>query len=208
MKSGEMLSLKDRLKRAEKHLSEHDPVIGEIISRMGACTITPRENYFEALVRSIIGQQLSTKVAASIFEKFKGAVQHDIKPERVQQLTLDQLRDAGLSNQKASYVKNIAEAFLQDQEFFTNLKSLSNEEVLRELTKIKGVGLWTAQIFLIFSLCRLDVLPLGDAGFRRSVAMHYQLDKPADDQLLALASKWGPYSSVAVWYLWKSLDSL
>ena len=207
-KSKEGVSLSTALKEAEHYLLQNDPVLGEIISRMGPCTITPRENYFEALVRSIIGQQLSAKVAARIYIKFLISVEHSLSPEKVLLLTEEQLKASGISKQKASFIRNIAEAFISNKDFFTNLKELPDEEVLGELTKIKGIGLWTAQIFLIFSLNRLNVLPLGDAGFRRSVALHYKIDKPTNDQLVALSDKWGSYSSVAVWYLWRSLDSL
>lgn len=196
------------IRGAEQFLIENDSILGEVIRRIGPCSLSARENYFEALVRSIIGQQLSVKVAARIYERLLSSVQGNLSPENVRLLTEEQLKASGVSKQKGTYIKNIADAFLSNKDVFANLKTLPNEEVLEELTKIKGIGLWTAQIFLIFSLNRLDVLPLGDAGFRRSVALHYKIDKPTDKQILAISSKWGRYSSVAVWYLWKGLDTL
>lgn len=200
--------LRDRIKVAEDFLKKNDPVLGEIIHKIGPCTLGTRENYFEALVRSVIGQQLSVKVAVRIYERLLTAVGHDLSPEKVNLLSEEEFKGMGVSKQKGAYIKNIAEAFKSRSALFANLKNLPDEEVLRELTKIKGIGLWTAQIFLIFSLNRLNVLPLGDVGFRRSVALHYKIEKPTDSQLIAVAGKWGSYSSVAVWYLWKGLDSL
>lgn len=199
--------LRDELNQAEQFLLENDPVLARIISRVGPCAIGTRDNYFEALVKSVIGQQLSVKVAAGIYEKLVASLGFDLSPEKILLLREEELKAAGVSKQKGAYLKSIAEAFLNNKELFENLKNLPDEEVLRELTKIKGIGLWTAQIFLIFSLNRLDVLPLGDAGFRRSVALHYQIEKPTDTCISGLAENWGGYSSVAVWYLWKGLDS-
>lgn len=200
-------SLNSVLRSAEQFLMDNDPVLAAIIRSIGPCAITARDNYFVALVRSIIGQQLSTKVAARIYEKFLNTVHHDLSPERVNLLTEEQLRASGISKQKGAYIKNIADAFISNSDVFSNLKNLPDKEVLHALTKIKGIGLWTAQIFLIFSLNRFNVLPLGDAGFRRSFALHYGIDKPTDVQIESIASQWGEYPSIAVWYLWKSLDA-
>ena len=200
-------SLDSVLRKAEHFLMDNDPVLAPVIRSIGPCAITPRDNYFEALVRAVIGQQLSTKVAARIYEKFLNTVHHSLSPERVNLLTEEQLRASGISRQKGASIKNIADAFISNREVFSNLKNLPDEEVLHELTKIKGIGLWTAQIFLIFSLNRFNVLPLGDAGFRRSFALHYGIEKPTDVQIEGVASQWGAYPSIAVWYLWKSLDT-
>lgn len=159
------------------------------------------------LVRSIVYQQLSGKVAAVIFGRLLAAVKGDLTPRRVLRLPHERMRALGLSNQKATYIRDLAERTKSGEVDFAALPGMSDEQVIETLTRVKGIGVWTAQMFLIFGLKRMDVLPVGDLGVRSAIKKAYglaELPKPVDMEELARA--WRPYCSVASWYLWRSLD--
>lgn len=191
-----------------EHFDRRDPVMAEIIRGYGPFRLSKNGNYFVVLCRAIISQQISTKAADSIFRKFDGLFDgRSPNPDRVAALTDSALRSAGLSRQKAAYLKDLADKFRDKSIRPHKLPYLSNEEVTGLLTKVYGIGPWTAEMFLIFSLNRLDVLPVGDLGFRAAVKNIYGLRQtPTAKKLRTLGKKWSPLETVAVWYAWRSID--
>jgi DNA-3-methyladenine glycosylase II len=195
------------MKKAVDHLRQSDPVLAAIIERVGPAKIAYREPTFEALSRSIVFQQLSTKAARTIYGRLEEAAGGKITPEAIQNLSVGDMRRAGLSKQKIGYIRDLAEHALSGKVDFDLLPSMSDEEVIVALTDIKGVGVWTAHMFLIFALQRPNVLAVGDLGVRTAIQRFYKkrgLPKPA--HIEKLAANWHPYCSYACWYLWRSLE--
>ncbi len=197
---------------AARHLSENDPVMARLVERAGPFIIEPKKPYFFSLVSSIISQQISTVAAASILKRFMSLFPEvsagGITSAQVLALTEDQLRGAGLSGQKARYLKDLAEKIETGQVDLANIEQFSDEEIIQQLTLVKGIGRWTVEMFLIFSLGRPDVLPVDDLGFQNGVHRLYGLpDRPSPKILkqFALEKGWSPYCSAATWYLWRSL---
>ncbi len=199
--------MKKQLQTALDYLSQQDVVLAEIIAKVGPCAIMPRKNYYKALVNSIIAQQISVSASRSIRNKFMDLINQNLEPENVVLYSIVQLRSVGLSIQKASYIYDLSLKFAQNKNVYNHLGRFSDEEVIKMLTEVKGIGVWTAQMFLIFSLGRLDILPLDDVGFRNAVQIQYNMkSNPSKNRLERLAAKWKPYRSVAVWYLWQAVD--
>lgn len=197
--------------QASVWLAEHDAVMAELVARHGAFRIELRTDYYYALVSSIVGQQLSVKAAAAIkrrlVELFGGKL---LTPEQILATDADSLRGIGFSRAKVAYIRDLAQHVLDGRLELARLPGLSNDDIIRELTAVKGIGEWTAHMFLMFALGRLDVLPVGDLGLRSGVRRQYGLaDVPTPAQVaeLAQAHHWHPYESVATWYLWRSLDN-
>ena len=182
-----------------------------IIDKFGPCTIEPHTNYYQELVNSVISQQLSIKAAASIWQRFLTLYGGTFPmPQDILATSVDTLRSAGLSKSKALYVQDIAQHIMDGRLEINKLPDLGNEQVIAELTAIKGIGEWTAHMFLIFSLGRLDILAAGDLGIRNGVAQLYGIATPMTaDKVQAISDqhKWHPYESVACWYIWKALDN-
>ena len=180
-----------------------------IIERVGAYKIEHREPSFETLVRSIVYQQLSGKVASVILGRlFAMLPDGEVTPQTILKLTPAKMRKAGLSKQKTAYIRDLARKTNKGHVKFETLSDLTDVEVIEHLTQVKGIGVWTAHMFLIFALRRLDILATGDLGVRVAIRKAYQLEElPQPKQVEELAAAWRPYSSVAVWYLWRSLDS-
>lgn len=195
---------------AVRHLKKADPKLGLIIKRVGACGLhsaAPRDP-FEALTMSIASQQLSTKAAATIFGRFCDLFPPDRRPrpERVMTLTDDQIRGVGFSRPKVAFIKDLAAHVLDGRLDLAGLKKHPDDEVMRQLVAVKGIGRWTAEIFLMFRLGRLDILPADDLGLMSAAHRVYGLRKrPTPDQLRRRGEAWRPYRSVAAWYLWASL---
>ena len=197
------------MREAILHLQAADPVIGGIIARVGSYRIQFREPGFETLVKSIVNQQLSGRVAQVIFGRLTAAVPEGLlTPENVLALRPAKMRSLGLSKQKTAYIRDLARLTRDGRLDFSQLANLPDAEVIERLTQVKGVGVWTAHMFLIFALRRPDILATGDLGVRIAIRKAYQLEElPHPKQVEELAAAWRPYSSVAVWYLWRSLDS-
>ncbi len=200
------------LKVAATHLAKHDSALAPIIKRAGLSTITPHRNYYQELVESIISQQLSVKAAATILKRFVALFDtgHFPTPEEILQKDIEQLRSVGLSRQKGSYIQDLALKVIEGTVKFDHLDALSNNEIITELTQIKGVGVWTVHMFLMFCMGRLDVLPVGDLGIKNGIQNLYGLDhSPAPDEIVKIAddNNWHPYASIASWYIWHSLDN-
>jgi DNA-3-methyladenine glycosylase II len=196
---------------AADYLSTHDPVMAHLVAEVGLFRPEPHTDYYYELVSSIISQQLSVKAAASIEKKFIALFAGTFpSPERIVATDSDTLRSAGLSRAKVAYVTDLAQHILSGELQIERLPSLSNGEVVKELTAVKGIGEWTAHMFLLFALGRLDVLPTGDLGFRTGVKKQYGFDHlptPIECREVAHRNRWHPYESVATWYLWQSLNN-
>lgn len=194
------------MRQALKHLRHSDPILAAIIDRVGPCCIEYSEPTFEALVRSIVYQQLSGKAAGTIFGRLSQAV-GKITPGSLSARSPEELRTCGLSGQKATYILDLAEKTRSGVVRFQDLSALDDEAVVAHLTQVKGVGVWTAHMFLIFALRRPDVLPTGDLGIRNAAQRAYGLrEAPKPEHLEKLARQWRPYASIASWYLWRSID--
>lgn len=179
--------------------------MGRIIRQVGPYNITLVKNPYESLVEAIITQQLSGKAADSISGRFKSMYPRYPRPADVLKTSDAKLRRAGLSKMKVSYIKDLSKKIETREIRIRSLEEKSDEEVVEELTKVKGIGRWTAEMFLIFSLGRLDVLPVGDLGLRKGVQRLFSLDElPDAKKIEELAEGWRPYRTVATWYLWKS----
>ena len=199
------------MRQAIIHLKQADPVLCEIIERVGPYRIQHTEPDFETVARSIVFQQLSGSSARAIFGRLKEALGSDARmaPEGILSLPLADARDAGLSQQKVNYLRDLAKKTQTGVIDFARLPRLSDEQVIEHLTVVKGVGVWTAQMFLMFALRRPDVLATGDLGVRSAIRKAYRLRSlPAPVRVEKLGAKWRPYRSVACWYLWRSLDTL
>jgi DNA-3-methyladenine glycosylase II len=189
------------------HLRRTDPVLCEIINRVGDYRIEFRDPGFETLVKSIVYQQLSGRVASVIFGRLLSAVGGTVTPANVLNLRPARMRAAGLSAQKTVYIRDLARHTRDGQVVFEELGSLSDTEVIEKLTVVKGIGVWTAHMFLIFALRRPDVLPTGDLGIRAAIRKAYGLPElPKPGEIENLAERWRPYCTVASWYLWRSLE--
>ncbi len=201
----------EQLSAASRHLSNGDPVLKRIISLVGPCGLKPHKRYFQTLVDAIVSQQLSIKVAETIFNRFKLLFKENGKfppPELIIAMDDSKLRACGLSNAKVKYVKDLSSKVIDGSIKIHKLGRLPDEEIINELVQVKGIGVWTAQMFLIFCLARLDVLPSGDFGFKNAVFRNYKLKKfPSEKKINEISKKfsWQPYRSVAAWYHWQSL---
>ena len=190
---------------AVEELSRKDSTIEEIISQYSGEKMALRGKPFETLCRSIVGQQISVKAADSVWTKVEDLCNGNINKEKIINLSSEEMRSAGLSKQKITYLKNIATSDV----LTTNWGELSDAEAIDRLCKIKGVGVWTAEMFLIFNLGRPDVLPLADIGLIRGIEKHYYNSERIDKkELEKFRAKWSPWCTVATWYLWRSLDPI
>jgi DNA-3-methyladenine glycosylase II len=195
------------MRKAVNHLKRSDPVLRAIIERVGPCRMEYGPAEFSSLAEAIVYQQLNGRAAVTIFNRFADLAGRPIRPEGILRLTDEQMRSVGLSKQKSAYLKDLASKTAAGVLEFARLPELSDEEVIQHLTQIKGIGVWTAHMFLMFSLRRPNVLPTGDYGVQMAVKKHYRkrkLPKPKDMEKIAKA--WEPYRSVACWYMWRSLE--
>lgn len=189
------------------YLTKNDPILGNLISSVGDYELLLNKNYYLKLVSSIIGQQLSVKAAGTIFSRVENLCK-EITPQNILAIDDEDLRGVGVSWSKIKYIKHLSEEVVSSRIDLDNLDNLSNEEVISELTKIKGIGRWTAEMFLIFSLGRMDIFSTADAGLRRSIKLNYGLeDLPSNDEMVNISNAWKPYRTVASLYLWASLDN-
>ena len=193
------------------HLSEADSRLAKLIETYPRPDFTPHTNYYHELASSIISQQLNVKAAKTIEGRFKdlfgGAFP---SPEQILLKDIEELRAVGLSRPKAGYIQDLASKVLDGTVDFSTIDSLSNQEIIDELTKVKGIGDWTVHMFLMFCVGRLDVLPTGDLGIRNGVGKLYDFQSiptPEEVKIIADKNNWHPYESIASWYIWQSLDN-
>jgi 3-methyladenine DNA glycosylase/8-oxoguanine DNA glycosylase len=219
------------MRKAILHLKKCDPVMRGVIARIGPCRITYGEPVFHSLAEAIVYQQLNGKAAETIFQRFTLLSGDPVTPAGILKLTPDQLRSVGLSKQKSAYLIDMAERARRGELDFSRLPEMSDDEVIEHLTQVKGVGVWTAHMFLMFTLRRPNILPVGDFGVRMAMYRHYldrrarngaakngagqrkgkakkvKIKLPTPEQMEKIAKRWEPYRSVACWYLWQSLDT-
>jgi len=196
--------------KARRLLARRDPVLRDLMRAHGPCGLAARQhaNPFKALARAIVGQQLSAKAAATIFSRFEGLYESFPTPVQVLATSDERLRGVGLSSQKLGYLRDLCKRMEAGQLPLDTLDRMDDEAVIDALTQVKGVGRWTAEMFLIFRLQRPDVLPVGDLGIVNAVKRAYKLRKaPSPDRLTRIGEAWRPYRSVACWYLWASLNN-
>lgn len=195
------------MRKAINHLKKSDPILRAIIERIGPCRMEYGPPEFHSLAEAIIYQQLNGKAAIVIFKRFAALAGEPLTAEGILKLTDEQMRSVGLSKQKSSYLRDMAERAMTGQLDFRKLHEMSDEEVIKHLTQVKGVGPWTAQMFLMFTLRRPNILPTGDFGVQMAIKKLYNKRKiPKPAQMEKLAKAWEPYRSIACWYLWKSMD--
>jgi DNA-3-methyladenine glycosylase II len=195
------------MRNAVNHLSKSDPILRAIIGRVGPCRMEYGPPEFHSLAESIVYQQLNGRAAETIFDRFTALAGDPVTPAGILKLSELQMRSVGLSKQKSSYLRDMAERAVRGDLDFGKLHQLSDDEVISHLTQVKGVGTWTAQMFLMFTLKRPNVLPTGDLGVQMAIKKHYNKRKlPKPLQMEKIARAWEPYRSVACWYLWRSLD--
>jgi DNA-3-methyladenine glycosylase II len=198
-----------QMKAAVSHLRRSDPVMAKIIERVGPCNLVALQPSFETLARSITFQQLHGKAAGTIFARVQKAVGRSFTATAFLKTEPETLRACGLSRQKLASLTDLAEHVVRRRINFKNLSELDNDVVLETLTQVRGVGVWTAQIFLMFALQRPNVLPTGDFGIRNAVRQAYGLkEMPKPAELEEIAMPWHPHCTVASWYLWRSLDGI
>ncbi len=192
---------------ALSRLRECDPVMASIIAQVGPYRPARRPERFQALVRAIVFQQLAGRAAQAIYDRFVASFEgaRFPTPEQVIAAPTPMLRKAGLSRQKALYIKDLAAHVANDSLSFRRFRWMDDEEIIIQLTKVKGIGRWTAEMFLMFNLWRPDVLPVDDLGFRNAAMKAYRMRRPPTaKRLKAIGERWRPFRSVAVWYLWQS----
>ena len=216
------------MRKAINHLKKSDPVLAAIIERIGPFRMQYGDPTFHTLAESILYQQLNGKAAETIFKRFAALAGEPLTPAGILKLSDEQMRGAGLSKQKLSYLKDLSLKTAAGLLNFARLQDLPDAEVIEHLTQVKGIGVWTAQMFLMFSLKRENILPTGDFGVRMAMFKHYldvqrakagkkatagtkarkrKIKLPSPEQMEKIAKCWEPYRSVACWYLWKSLDT-
>ncbi len=192
---------------AKKTLSKRDPVLKKVIKKFNKGFLTTKKDPFFSLCRTIVGQQISTKAADSIWLKFEKKCKKKIIPKNVLKLSSSTLRSAGLSRQKISYLKNIAKSFKNKSFNIVDLKKMNDEQAISYITQLKGLGIWSAQMFLMFNLNRPDVFPAKDVGLVRAISKNYKTSYPPSERFLNKISKLHlGYRSVFTWYMWRSID--
>jgi len=195
------------MRKAINHLKKSDPVLRAIIEKVGPFRMEFDEPAFHSLAEAIVYQQLNGKAAATIFDRFTALAGDPLTPAGILKLTDAQMRGVGLSRQKTAYLRDLAEKTAAGLLEFERMPDMPEEEVIAHLTQVKGVGVWTAHMFLMFTLRRPDILPVGDYGVQAAIKKHYKKRKwPKPDVMTKIAKAWAPYRSVACWYLWRSLD--
>ncbi len=195
----------ERWDDAVRELSESDVTLGKIISKYGEEQLKLKSDEFLTLARAIVGQQISVKAADTIWKRLERTAKGNISSAEIRKLSTEELRKTGLSKQKTGYIRNIAESDVLG----TDWNEYSDEEVTDLLCTIKGIGKWTAEMFLIFHLARPDVLPLSDVGLMRAIEMNYNGGNAMSrERFDELGQEWTPWRTVATWYLWRSLDPI
>ena len=197
------------MRKAIHHLKKADPILAAIIAKAGPYRIEYREPVFQTLVRFIVYQQLSGKAALTIFNRLAEAAKvNPMTPEAILRLRPQRMRTLGLSKQKIVYIRELARLTRDGDIQFERLPAMEDAAIIETLTRVKGVGVWTVQMFLMFALQRPNVLPVGDLGVRAAMKRAYGLSElPKPQEMERIAAAWHPYCSIASWYLWRSLEN-
>jgi len=193
--------------KAKRILSKKDPVLRRIIKKHNKGFLTSRKNPFFSLCRTIVGQQISTKAADSIWRKFEKKCNHNINPKIILKISTSKLRRVGLSRQKISYLKNIAKAFKNRSFEVKKIKKMNDDEAVNYITKLRGLGVWSAEMFLMFNLNRPNIFPIKDIGLLRAISKNYNKSYPPSKKFInKISNQHMGYRSVFTWYMWRSID--
>ena len=194
--------------QGKNYLIKKDKKLGHLIKSYPKDFLFTKSDPFFTLARSIVGQQISVKAAQSVWDRLEIKIKK-ITPFNIKKIHSNSLKSVGLSRQKVQYLKNLSEAFIVNKIKIELWNKMSDEEIIQDLIQIKGIGRWTAEMFLIFNLCRKDIFPLDDIGMIKGMCKIYNLDYPIHkNKVLKIGNKWKPYRSIATWYLWRSLDPI
>lgn len=198
----------EQIASALRHLRKQDKVLGKVITSAGEFSLKPKRDRFATLVQSIISQQISTSAATSIRRRLTELLAPEkVSPEVLLKYSPEKLREAGVSPQKAGYMLDLCRCVTDGTVRLNVIGRLPDGKVIEELTKIRGIGVWTAQMFLMFSLCRPDVFPVGDLGLRNAIGKMYGFaERPSEAECLEIAEHWAPYRTIASWYCWRFLE--
>lgn len=194
--------------KAVKHFKKTDPALYELAINIDPLVpLLPSAEHFTRLTRSIVGQQLSVKAAQTIFSRFQKLFNNKITPEKIIKMDKEKMRACGISYPKISYIKDLSEKVIEKKLILENIHEQDNETVIKNLTIVKGIGTWSAEMFLMFSLGRPDVFSIGDLGLKNAMKKLYGLEEITNEQMLELSKKWSPYRTYACMILWRSLDN-
>ena len=191
---------------AVKYLCSKDKRLAKVIDMIGEISYKPHDDGYAFLIHEIIEQMLSIKAGAVIYSRLQVLCDNNIRPEKIDRLTDKQIKSIGTANSKVSYIKGVTEAVLNEKLILSELQNLSDDEVIKKLTSLRGIGLWTAKMYLIFVLNRQNVLPVEDVAFLQSYKWMYKTDDISKDSVIKKCKKWNPYSSIAARYLYRALD--
>jgi DNA-3-methyladenine glycosylase II len=196
------------IRAARLHLQKADPVMKQILKQVGPFTAKTRRDRFFTLVQSIVSQQISGAAAKTILQRLSQAVSEDgITPDSMAEFNIDELRVIGVSRQKATYILDLADAVQSGRVDLKKIGRKSDDEVVGELIQVKGIGVWTAQMFMMFSLARMDIFPDGDLGIQNAIKNSYRFrGELTKTKMEKIAEPWRPYATIASWYLWRSLE--
>ena len=191
-----------------RHLKKNDQVLSSVINKIGSCNLTPRKEYFQSLVRSIISQQISTSAATTIRERLFSKLNNEVNPDGILRLKENDFKKIGISPQKQKYLLDLSSKVKNKELDLEKISILGDEEVINQLVQVKGIGRWTAEMFLIFSLNRYNVLPVADLGLQKGIMHSYKLRKmPSAAKIQQISKKWGPYRSIGTWYMWQYMNN-
>jgi len=198
----------DYWEQAKRELAERDAVLGELVGRFQGLAMGSRGDAFATLARSIVGQQISVKAAQSVWDRLAGRM-GTVAPASFARARIPTLRSCGLSGQKAGYLKDLGKKFLDGSLDAARWPALDDETLIVELTQVKGIGRWTAEMFLMFHLARPDVLPVADLGLQKAMRLHYNRGRALSlIRMQKIGAAWAPWRSVATWFMWRSLDPI
>ena len=190
-------------------LMKHDRILKKLIPKYGSGFLVTRGDAFTTLARAIVGQQISVAAAQSVWNKLLLAAKKKVIPKNILALAVEELRAAGLSGRKVEYIRDLAEHFDSGHLHARQWKGMDDESVIKELTAIRGIGRWTAEMFLIFNMVRPDILPLDDVGLIRAISLNYFSGEPVSrHEAREVAANWAPWRTVATWYMWRSIDPI
>jgi DNA-3-methyladenine glycosylase II len=199
----------EEIEKGTLHIFQNDPKLKAIIEQAGTCTLKKKKDYYHSLLTAIVGQQLSLHAARAINKRLFHYFNGDPAPDKIYHTPDDTLRNLGLSWGKVKYIKDLSHKIIEEKIHFNNLGKRKDSEIIADFTQVKGIGVWTVQMFLIFTLARPDVLPLDDLGIKKGIVKIYNLKElPDEEKIKSIAKKynWSPYSSIASWYIWRSLE--
>ena len=192
-----------------RELMKQDRILKKLIPKYGSGFLVTRGDAFNTLARSIVGQQISVAAAQSVWNRVLTASKKKVNPKNILALSVEQLRAAGLSGRKVEYIRDLADHFDSGRLHASQWKDMDDESVIKELTDIRGIGRWTAEMFLIFNLVRPNILPVDDAGLIRAISLNYFSGEPVSrHEAREVAANWAPWRTVATWYMWRSIDPI